>query len=465
MDCPLPEIFFGGARGGGKTDGVLGKYALKALRYGAAFNALFCRRELPMLDDAIERSHHIYGPLGAKWSEQHKTWRFPGGGRLRFRPLERLVDADKYQGQNISDVCVEEAGQYPDSRPIDRLHAVLRSAEGVPTQLILTGNPGGAGQAWIRGRYIDPAPRGWQVMTRRIELPSWAGGEVVERKSVFIPSRVSDNRYLGRDYVAGLHLVGSQALVRAWLEGDWSAVEGAFFDTWNADRHVIEPFDIPPHWARFRSFDWGFAKPFSVGWWAVASEPAGIIPRGCLVRYREWYGSSAPDVGLRLEAEQIAAGILNREKDEAISYGVADTQIWAQEGVAYGYKGPTIAERMAKAGVGWKPADKSRRQGWDQVRARLEGDADGHPMVVVFDTCVDTIRTLPVMQHDDLDPEDLDTDSEDHAVDDFRYALMSRPWAKAAPQPERPAIEVKIPTLNEIVEFTARNRAAQSKRI
>jgi hypothetical protein len=48
VDCPFREIFFGGARGGGKTDGVLGKYAIKAAMYGSAFNALFCRRELPM---------------------------------------------------------------------------------------------------------------------------------------------------------------------------------------------------------------------------------------------------------------------------------------------------------------------------------------------------------------------------------------------------------------------------------
>ena len=102
VDCPYPEVFYGGARGGGKTDGVLGKYALKAERYGSAFNAVFFRRELPNLDDAIERSKELYGPLGSHWSDQKKTWRFPWGGRLRFRPLESVADAEKYQGQNIS---------------------------------------------------------------------------------------------------------------------------------------------------------------------------------------------------------------------------------------------------------------------------------------------------------------------------------------------------------------------------
>ena len=152
IDCALAEIFYGGARGGGKTDGVLGKYALKAERYGADFNAIFFRRELPMLDDAIERSHSLYGPIAPYgWNEQKKTWRFPNGGRLRFRPLERVSDAEKYQGQNVTDACVEEAGNYPDSAPIDRLNGVLRSAAGVPTQLILTGNPGGPGAAVDQG--------------------------------------------------------------------------------------------------------------------------------------------------------------------------------------------------------------------------------------------------------------------------------------------------------------------------
>lgn len=421
-----------------------------------------------MLDDAIERSKQIYGPMGARWHEQAKTWRFGGGGRLRFRPLERLDDADKYQGQNISDACVEEAGQYPDPRPIDRLRGALRSATGVPAQLILTGNPGGAGQGWIKARYIDPAPKGMRVLVRKFEMPEWAGGGFEEVRSVFIPSRLGNNRYLGRDYVAGLHLVGSDALVKAWLEGDWTAIEGAFFDGWSMERHVVSPFEIPEHWGRFRSFDWGYDKPFSIGWWAIASED-GIVPRGCLIRYREWYGASSPNVGVRLEAEQIGAGIAARETDR-MSAAVADTQIFAQEGRALGYMGPTIGERLNKtlAAAERMPfvgADKSRKQGWDQVRARLRGDLGGNPMLVVFSTCTDFIRTVPVMQHDQIDPEDLDTESEDHIADEARYACMSRPWARPTPQPDKPLIDTRIPTLAAVVKATLKKRQNHTGRI
>lgn len=425
IDCPIPEVFYGGARGGGKTDSVLGKYGIKAERYGAGFNAIFFRRELPMLDDAIERSHEIYTPLGAKWQDQKKTWRWPNGGRVRFRPLERTADAEKYQGQNISDACVEEAGQYPDPAPIDRLNGVLRSAKGVPTQLLMTGNPGGPGQQWIKTRYIDPCPSGMRVQTRK--LPNGK-----EHKFVFIPSRLQNNQMLMQadpEYINRLYLVGSEELVRAWLEGDWNAIEGAYFDCWS-QKIVIKPVGLPDHWLRFRSFDWGSAAPFSVGWWAVASEdfvhPGGIIQKDAMVRYREWYGKSDVNKGLKLTAEEVAEGIRDRTQ-ESIAYSVADPAIFAEDG------GPSIAERMGAAEIYWTPADNKRVArngaigGWDQLRQRMKG-MDDRPMIYTFDTCVDSIRTIPMLQHDPVKPEDLDTSAEDHAADEWRYAAMSRPW-------------------------------------
>jgi len=465
--CPIPEIFYGGARGGGKTDGALGKLAVKAEHYGASFNALFCRLELPMLDDAIERSHQIYGPIGAEYHEQKKTWRFPGGGRLRFRPLERVKDADKYQGQNISDAVVEEAGLYPSPKPIDRLNGVLRSADGVPTQLILTGNPGGPGQLWIRGRYIDPAPAGMKVL--RHTLPNGK-----EHRRIYIPSKVQNNLKLlsnDPDYINRLYLVGSAELVRAWLEGDWGAIEGAYFDCWS-NKLVLRPFRPPDDWMKLISFDWGSAKPFSVGWWAVPTDDfvtqEGVtIPRGAMVRYREWYGNkkNEPDVGLKLTAEEIGAGIASRCKgDKTIKYVVADPAAFAQDG------GPSFVERMSLTmrdkGVPlfWRRADNKRVGrdghigGWDQMRARMK-----QGMMFVMSSCSDFIRTVPVLQHDEARPEDLDTKSEDHAADEARYAFMSRPIPLGKPKPPIPI--TAQPTLNELIKSSSRGRAVKSKRL
>jgi hypothetical protein len=249
----------------------------------------------------------------------------------------------------------------------------------------------------------------------------------------FIPARLSDNpKLLAADplYIARLQQSGSAQLVRAWLDGDWGIVEGAFFDKWRL-RNIVRPFDVPSDWARFRSFDWGYAAPFSVGWWAVAADPHRIggvtIPRGALVRYREWYGSTGrPNEGLKLTAEEVAQGIVSRERGDMISQGVADPSIFSSDG------GPSLAERMAPICGLWRRADNARvgrngaLGGWDQMRERINGDGTT-PMLFVFDTCRDFIRTVPVMQHDPGRAEDLDTNSEDHVADEARYACMSRP--------------------------------------
>ena len=446
VDCPVPEVLFGGSRGGGKTSGVLGKYLIKA--QNKHFNAVFFRRELPSLDDAIEESKGIYSKVGAQWNEQRKQWRFPNGARLRFRPLEGVKDADKYQGQNISDACVEEAGTFPDPRPIDRLQGVLRSAHGLPTQLILTGNPGGVGQQWLKARYVDPCPQGMKVCERDV-------GRGYKRKFVFIPSKIQDNRILLENdptYIDRLHLVGSDALVKAWLEGDWNAVQGAFFDCWN-ENHIIRPIPIPAYWLRFRSFDWGSASPFSVGWWAVSdgSEVDGqLYPKNSLIRYREWYGAKEPNVGLKLRNEDIAKGIRSRE-NEKITYGVADTSIFISQG------GPSIAEQMGKEGVIWRKADNRRvgkngaMSGWAELRSRMIG-TDGRPMIYTFENCIDSIRTIPTLPHDDVRVEDLDTSAEDHAADEWRYACMSRPWAKK--KKNDPTRITKPETFDEMLKWT-----------
>lgn len=439
IDCPLPLVFFGGARGGGKTDGVLGKWAIKDQQYGAGFNAVMFRRTTVSSEDAIDRSKQIFGPLGAKFNATTLTWRMAHGGRVSFRYLDKITDADEYQGRNITDVWIEEAGQYASPDPVDKLFGVMRSAQGVPVQMILTANPGGPGQNWIRDRFgLHPFPRHPKMLTVDVNEGSVA--------TAVIPSRITDNQALldaDPGYLDRLRMVGSSELVRAWLEGDWSAIEGAFFDRWNERQHVVPFFDPPRDWVRFRSMDWGFAAPFSVGWWAVVLETgdyAGrMLPRGALVRYREWYGASGPNKGLRMTAEEVAAGIRDRETGDHIAYGVLDPAAFAQDG------GPSIAERMLSVGVGFRRADNKRVSkvgamgGWDQMRARMVG-TDGVPMLYVMETCRDFIRIIPTMQHDPVKAEDLDTESEDHIADEARYGCMSRPWigtvATETPKPK-----------------------------
>ena len=458
VECPYPEILFGGARGGGKTDGILGKYALKEKRWGRAFNGVFFRPEMPQQDDLIDRAKEIYSRTGAYWQEQKKQFFMPHGGRLRFRPLETVKDAEKYQGQSLSDAAVEEAGNYPLPTPIDMLFGCLRSSKGVPVQLILSANPGGSGHQWIKQRYIDPAPLGMVPLLRT--LPNGS-----THVACYIPSKLSDNRILVESdphYADRLQLVGTQQLVRAWLEGDWSVIAGAYFPEFSSARHVIRPFEIPEHWSRIRCGDWGSAKPFAFLWLAVSDGCVPGVPRGALVVYREWYGwNGEPNVGCRMTAGDVGKGIIELEtfagKRERIDDEVLDPAAFQRDG------GPSIAERMD---LNWRHADNARvarrgaMGGWDQVRERLNGDEEG-PQLLIFETCVHLVRTLPALPHDRNRAEDVDTNAEDHAPDALRYGCMSRPVIRKKPGSPPPRFPTQM-TLNELIRRQTQRRNEES---
>lgn len=461
ITCPVFEVFYGGARGGGKTDGALGEFAVHADEYAQHAIGLMVRRTRTELVETIERSKQIYSLLGAKYQEQQGMWRFSNGARLRFAYLERDSDADAYQGHSYTRVYVEEIGNFPSPAPIMKLMATLRSGAGVPVGFRATGNPGGPGHQWVKARYIDPAPLGWKIIASEFTFD----GQKVSRDRVFIPSRVSDNRYLGAEYVANLHMSGSAELVRAWVEGDWNVIAGAFFPEFGA-RHVIVPRELPDAWPRFRSGDWGSARPFSVGWWAISDGSLPDLPRGALIRYREWYGwNGKPNEGLKLTAEEVGKGIAERDGDDKLvnSASVLDPAAFTQDG------GPSIAERIYRGSdnrVQFRRADNKRvgrlgaLGGWDQLRARLKGDGE-RPMIYFMACCEHAIRTIPTLQHDELRPEDVDTEGEDHAADDVRYACMSRPYLPAN-QPRQapvfpglsiggvPSPQTRAPTMDQL---------------
>lgn len=418
--------------------------------YGEHAIGLMVRRKRTQLMETYERAKQVFTPLGFKFNDSEHTCVGPGGGRLRFAYLERDSDAENYQGHSYTRIYIEEIGNFPNPAPVMKLMATLRSAFGVPCGFRATGNPGGPGHHWVKRRYIDPAPLGWKVVTEEFTNP-WTR-EKITRERIFIPGKITDHNLLGPQYIANLQMSGSPELVRAWLEGDWDVIAGAFFPEFSLERHVIAPITIPAGWQRFRACDWGSAKPFSVGWYAVSEGDINGIPRGALVKYREWYGIKTlpngeyePNVGLQLTAEELADGIVDRD-DRGYEFkwphSVIDPSALSENG------GPSIGERMfvqSKKRIAWRGADNKRVAqsgaigGWDQLRARLKGDEDG-AMLFFFSTCVHTIRTLPALQHDEAKPEDVDSDGEDHAPDETRYACMSRPYLRK-PRPGELSVE------------------------
>lgn len=468
LECPVFEVFYGGARGGGKTEGSIGDWLQHSSTYGEHAIGIFVRRRLKQLEEVIARTHQLFPKIGAKWNEQKKTWTMPGGGRLKFVYLERDQDAEEYQGHSYTRVYVEEITNFPVPGPVDKLRATLRSGVGVPTGMRLTGNPGGPGHNWVKKRYIDPAPQGFVIIEEEADVEFEGKTQTIRQARVFIPSKISDNRLLminDPTYTLRLKQSGSAALVKAWLNGDWNIIDGAFFDTWDEDLHVLDANEFEKlknsGMLFFRAFDWGSAKPFSVGWYAVLDREytyrERVLPKGAMVKYREWYGASGVNKGLKMTADQVAQGIMIREVGERIRYGAADPSIFIRDG------GPSIAETMTIHRCNWRRADNKRKTGWEQLRQRLTG-SNGIPMLYFSDACEDTIRTLPILQHDDKDPEDLDTEAEDHAADETRYAVMSRPWLPRINSPQGLRLP-KLPgqyTVNDLIERqTALRRARE----
>ena len=440
--CPVEDIFFGGARGGGKTFGMLLDFLDHALTYGRYATGVFFRKVYKNLEEVIAEAHRIFPHFGGKWEEKSQSYVFrsgaAAGARLKFRHLARDEDADAYQGHAYTWVCFEELTQWATSGPADKLFATLRSAHGVPTMFRATGNPGGAGHNWVKHRYISPWRRGFKVLR---------DAETGHRR-MFIPSKLEDNQILMQNdplYEAKLKRVGTAALVKAWRHGDWDIVAGGFFDDiWNADKIMIDPFDLPASWTRRRSFDWGSSKPGSLGLWAISDgqQPTArpgqelpYFPRGSFIRFGEWYiakkdseGFTVPNVGLRMQNDAMGEEIARLTRNTNWNGDVADPAIFTAGG------GESVFDQLQKGAkrqshiLNFGPADNSRIAGWQKMRTMIQAAATDSLEVEglwAFETCLDFARTIPVLQSDKLKPDDVDSDGEDHIGDETRYALMS----------------------------------------
>lgn len=480
----IPELFFGGAVGGGKSDYLLGDFAQDVPNYGSNWQGVVFRKSHPQLEELISRAAQVYPAwFCLEWKQAYRTgtstFHWPNGATLKFRHLEDDDSWTSYQGHAYSWIGFDELPHWATPKAYMELKTRLRNgAMVIPNKRIrATGNPGGVGHGWIKKYFgIDRYPLGSVIIE-----PDSEGGN----KKMFIRSRVQDNKILLANdptYIARLKDLGSEVLVKQYLEGDWSVVAGAYFSEFSPNKHILVPFEIPKDWMRYRSMDWGSAKPFSVGWYAVAdgTQPPGCsqaIPRGALIKYREWYGTKVSnrevDIGLKMTAEEIALGILEREPvTEVMSMSVIDPAAFKEDG------GPSHAERMSKISrvrldgtiqaVTFQRGDNTRIGGWDMVRQRLKGDEA--PMLYFFSTCADSIRTIPGLQHDVGKPEDLDTDGEDHAADELRYACMARPWVRKNPgvvQPKWANDIIVVPnkvvcttTFNDLMKQAAQRRRA-----
>lgn len=451
LGCPLYEVLLEGPRGGGKTDSLLMDFAQHTGRgYGPEWKGVLFRQTYPQLEDAIAKTRKWFPRVfpKAKYNESKSTWTFPEGEQLLMRHMMVPSDYWAFHGWSIPWLGWEELTTWPTSECYKLMMSCSRSTvPGMPRKVRATTNPKGPGHNWVKMRFGLPTAPG-RIVGQIIVEQDETGEKLPPR--VAIRSLLSENKVL---LAADPHYIGKiraaapdPATLRAWIEGDWDIVAGGMFDdVWKPSFHVVPniPADrIPRGWRIDRSYDHGQSKPFSVGWWTesngepieIGSRKLGTV-RGDTYRIAEWYGwrSGMPNEGLRMTAVEIAKGILDREQIMGlrgrVKPGPADSSIYDD------YEpGRSVAGDMRRSGVHWLPADKkagSRKQGWQQMRQYLKdalppgGGPRERPGLFICEGCTQFLRTVPVLPRDEKDPDDVDTDAEDHVADEARYRLRA----------------------------------------
>lgn len=444
FNTPATEVLYGGAAGGGKS-WMLRVSVIRWCFEVPGIQVYLFRRTLPDL-----RDNHLRGPTSffvmladavergvVKYRSVENEFEFDNGSVLHLCYCDSENDVEKYRGAEIHVLAVDELTHFSEYQFRFLRSRVRISGLKVPPQyksrlprIEAASNPGSIGHAWVKRTFISP-----QSPMQIWKTSPTEGGMLRQ----FIPARLADNPHLTRDdpdYANRLRGLGADTLVRAMLDGDWDIVAGAAFEKLRRETHCLPSFDPPEDWLRFGSFDWGSSRPFSYGLWAVAGDATDIegihVQRGALIRFREWYGwNGKPNEGLRMEAPEVAKGILRMEDDQKVAYRIADSSMWQVNG------GPSIAETFNRFGCILRPAPKgpgSRHNGYVEVRARIAGNDDG-PMLFATENCHHGFwRTMPDLVLDEhqhgIKSEQIDTDQEDHTADEVIYGCVSRPWVR-----------------------------------
>lgn len=447
LSAKVKHVGYGGARGGGKSWAVRTKAKLLALRY-PGIKQLIVRRTYKELT-----GNHINilraETLGiAKYNSTDKVLKFANGSTIEFMYCARNSDLDALQGQEYDVIYLDEATQLSEYQ-MKAITACCRGVNDFPKRIYYTCNPGGQGHAYVKRIFID-----------KRYLASENPGDYE-----FIQALVDDNTALMEaqpDYVAQLDAL-PEKLREAWRFGRWDVFEGQVFAEFVDDpehyrdrvqTHVIEPFKIPDSWKIYRGFDWGYAKPFSVGWYAVDHD-------NVMYRFREMYGCTGEaDRGVEWTVQRVANEIRRIEETDAQLKGrqitgIADPAIWQEDG------GESIAETMQRQRVYFHKADHKRLPGKMQCHYRLAFNDEGIPRFYVFNTCKHFIRTIPALIYSETDVEDVDTKMEDHIYDEWRYVCMARPLA---PLEKHTAKEIDVNNIEDPLNMIRDQQAAKAGR-
>lgn len=419
-----------------------------------SYRAIILRKTYPQLSELIDRSTALYKAAypRAKYNDSKHCWVFPSGAKIYFGAMQHTKDRTNYQGKRFDLICFDELTHFTwdEYSYMFSRNRPSKAPKGKKTRVYIraTANPGGVGHGWVKERFIDAAEP-MSTITEQTEIAMPDGTKkTIARDRVFVPATVFDNQILleqNPEYLGSLALLPEKER-NALLYGDWDTFSGQYFTEFRITPdlkqarehgcdltaeelkaqhrwcHVIEPFDIEAKrgWNIVRSYDFGYAKPFSCAWWAIDYD-------GTMYRIMELYGcTDTPNEGVRWTPDKQFEEIARIEHEHPWLKGrnidgIADPAIWDAS------RGESIADVALKYGIYFHPGDHERIPGWMQCHYRLQFDDNGYSRMYVFSNCRGFIRTVPLMMYDDTHPEDLDTALEDHISDEWRYMCMSRP--------------------------------------
>ena len=442
------QILYGGAAGGGKTRAVKEDCVAFALKNPGFHGAIF-RKTLPELRTTHSNPIRMGLPKDiCEWNEEQKKFYFINNSIITMGFCERPADVYRYLSEEFHAIYIDEASRFePES--IALLKTRLRLGYWKPSdpedakrlpRIVYATNPGGPSHSLLKRTIIDMAPPETVFHDDAMRNPKnpkdkgWT--------TIYIPAKMSDNKYLDEDYGAAFGALSPEQ-AEAYREGDWDVVVGQAVHNLSRKLHLLRQFNPPLHWTRFQVIDWGTAKPFSVGWYAVSEgatlkgkfgHPDRWLPKGAIIRYSEMYGwSGKENEGCRWSAPHVAQKIIQHETKIGgrQDYRVGDTEMWAQRGI------DSVAKYFLDAGIVMRKSHKDRKRNYQEIISRLAGNpkfvetgtVEEDPMLFVTANCIHFWRTVPTLTYDEVDPEKgPDTAQEDHVYDEVAYACRSMPY-------------------------------------
>lgn len=492
--CPANAILYGGSAGPGKSYAIrhdLGNWCLKIPK----LQVYLFRRTYPEL----EKNHVL--PVMMDWGERYgrynkvdKRYLFPNGSIIHFCHAQHEQDVMSYHGAEIHILAIDELSTFTEWQFV-YLRNRVRCTLDIPEQYrgripgILAGsNPGGPGHEFCKRLFVDfcrlqtedaedRMARGKHVYEhphRRLGYTIYYGLRRAKPNDggmlhAYIPGLLEDNQVLMQSDPGYINRVKAmpEPYRSAYLDGDWDIFVGQMFN-FNRRDHVCRPFPVPDHAKLSMTMDWGFGAPYSLGWWFCDGENRAF-------RCGEVYGwTKVPNKGVRHTDSEIAEVIIKKEKamgfrseDGGLKVGECNIGRILRE-VEYilspdcfskkpdykgGGQGPSTAEIFAEYGIVGRPGDATRDQKVRQFHERLRIRDGERPMLQVFDTCSQFIRTVPLLQQDEHDPEDVDTTGEDHIYDEAALYLMSRPLSLEVPVAKQSSYDRRLDDLKKGVDL------------